>query len=296
MINFRQIEVFRAIMITRSLSGAAKLLHVTQPGLSRTLKHMEMQLNLRLFERKKGRLYPTLEAEEIFGDVQTIYKEIEDLEWTIKKLSSGADSKLRIAASPSIGRLIVPTVLKHLKDEMPNLKIKFDILSIDQTSDYIVLKKGDCAVTLFNIDHPAIEVTPLCECNLVCIMPKDYELAKLPFITANDLLEQNFISFDSTSPHGKVIEKFFEDAGIKKEIDLQVRFAETACALVEQGLGVALLDEFTVNGGKYTDIIKKPVKTNYKFTFNFLTHSSSPLSSSASGFRDKLINYLSQNI
>jgi DNA-binding transcriptional LysR family regulator len=296
MINFRQIEVFRAIMITKSLSGAAKLLHVTQPGLSRTLKHMEMQLNLRLFERKKGRLHATSEAEEIFEEVQSIHKGIENLEWTIKKLSNGEGSTLRIAASPSIGRKIVPSVLKLLKDEMPHVKIKFDILSVDQTTDYVVLKQGDCAVTLFNIEHPAIEVTPLCKGELVCVIPQNYELANSPIITADDLINVPLISFNTHSPHGKVVQQFFGEAGIKREVDIQVRFAETACALVEQGLGVALLDEFTAKGGKYSNIVVKPVKTDHNFTVNLLTHFSSPLSTSATCFQEKLTSFLNCNI
>lgn len=296
MINFRQIEVFRAIMITKSLSGAAKLLHVTQPGLSRTLKYMEMQLNIRLFERKKGRLHPTAEAGEIFDEVQLIYKEIENLEWTIKKLSSGEGSILRVAASPSIGRQIVPSVLKFLKDDMPNVKIKFDVLSVDQITDYIVLKKGDCAVTLFDIEHPVIEVTPLCKGELVCVIPQTYEQANLPIITADDLVNVPLISFNSHSPHGKISQQFFDEAGIEKEVDIQVRFAETACALVEQGLGVALLDEFTVNGGKYSNIVTKPVKTEHNFTVNFLTHVSSPLSTSGSCFQEKITNFLNDQL
>ena len=76
MINFRQIEVFRAVMIARSVSGAADILNVTQPGLSRTLKQMESKLDIELFVRKKGRLFPTPEAEELFAEVQSIYKNI----------------------------------------------------------------------------------------------------------------------------------------------------------------------------------------------------------------------------
>ncbi|CAJ3076526.1 LysR family transcriptional regulator [Burkholderia pseudomallei] len=61
-LNLRQIEVFRAIMLTGSISGAAKLLHVSQPAVSRLISYAEQRLGLALFERIKGRLYPTPEA------------------------------------------------------------------------------------------------------------------------------------------------------------------------------------------------------------------------------------------
>ena len=55
--NLRQIEVFRAVMITGSVSGAARLLHVSIPAVSRLLSHTESRLGFLLFERVKGRLH-----------------------------------------------------------------------------------------------------------------------------------------------------------------------------------------------------------------------------------------------
>ncbi|MET5019937.1 LysR family transcriptional regulator, partial [Burkholderia pseudomallei] len=60
-LNLRPIEVFRAIMLTGSISGAAKLLHVSQQAVSRLISYAEQRLGLAQFESIKGRLYPTPE-------------------------------------------------------------------------------------------------------------------------------------------------------------------------------------------------------------------------------------------
>ena len=52
MLTLRQIEVIRAIMITGTIAGAAKLLNVSAPGISRLMKHTERSLRLKLFERR----------------------------------------------------------------------------------------------------------------------------------------------------------------------------------------------------------------------------------------------------
>ena len=67
--NLRQIEVFRATMLTGSTADAARLLHVSQPGISRMIGHIELQLGLRLFERGKGRIKPTPEAHALYAEV-----------------------------------------------------------------------------------------------------------------------------------------------------------------------------------------------------------------------------------
>ena len=57
--NLRQIEIFRAVMSAGSITGAARLLHVSQPSVSRMVRHLELQLGVALFERRNGRLFAT---------------------------------------------------------------------------------------------------------------------------------------------------------------------------------------------------------------------------------------------
>ncbi len=75
--RLRQIEVFRAVMLTGTVSEAARLLHVSQPVVTRVLQHAEASLGFRLFERVRGRLQATPEANALYGDVERLYGEIE---------------------------------------------------------------------------------------------------------------------------------------------------------------------------------------------------------------------------
>src|SRR5207244_6208105 len=74
--NARQLEVFRAIMRNRSLTAAAEALHVSQPAISKVLRHFELQIGYRLFERLGGRLVPTAEAQLLYRDADRIFREI----------------------------------------------------------------------------------------------------------------------------------------------------------------------------------------------------------------------------
>lgn len=72
--NLRQLEVFRAVMLTGSVSDAARLLHVSVPAVSRLLAHTESRLGFALFERIKGRLHPTAEARRrLYQEVDQVY-------------------------------------------------------------------------------------------------------------------------------------------------------------------------------------------------------------------------------
>ena len=68
--RLRHIEVFNAIMLTGSVSAAARLINITQPAVSRTLQHAELQLGFPLFQRAKGRLTPTTEALTLYPHIE----------------------------------------------------------------------------------------------------------------------------------------------------------------------------------------------------------------------------------
>ena len=67
--RLRHIEVFHAVYSAGSITGAAKLLNVSQPSVSKVLAHAEQQLGFQLFNRVKGKIIPTKEAERLIDHV-----------------------------------------------------------------------------------------------------------------------------------------------------------------------------------------------------------------------------------
>ncbi len=101
MLTLRQIEVIRAIMVTGTVGGAARLLNVSSPGVSRVMKHAETTLGLKLFSRRHGRYTPSPEARDIFNQLNAVYDKVGDLQYVIRRLSQGADSSCASARCPA---------------------------------------------------------------------------------------------------------------------------------------------------------------------------------------------------
>ena len=257
--NFRQLEVFHAIMTAKTVSGASRLLNVSQPGLSRTLKHTEDKLGFALFDRESGRLVPTKEAIELFAEVQAIYKKIEGLEDHIRRLERGEDAVFRVGAQPSVGHNIVPVALTELSRKFEKLIIQFDILSLQQVTDYLVREEGEYVVGVFPIDHPNIISKNFGEAPLVCILHPDHRLCARETVRISDIADESLISFRASTPHGALVEAVFEDAKVERNVSTYVRFAETACNFVRTGLGVAIVDGFTVLGNTGAGIEIRPI-------------------------------------
>ncbi|KMS56333.1 LysR family transcriptional regulator [Novosphingobium barchaimii LL02] len=245
MLTIRQIEIFRGVMITKTVSGAARMLGTSQPGLSRMLGHMEDKLRFRLFDRTRGRLVPTPEARVLFDEIEQIYKGFSDLEHIVQRLAKGEDRTFAVGASPSLGHSMVPQMLSRLTGNYPGLTIQFDILSVEQAVDWLALQRGDYAMTVFPIDHPNVLSSRIGSGRMVCAVPAGHPLAERERITVADIRGERIQSFRRDTPHGRIIAQMYADAGEELEVATYVRFAETAVAFVANGMGIALVDSFT---------------------------------------------------
>ncbi|MFN5723293.1 MAG: LysR family transcriptional regulator, partial [Betaproteobacteria bacterium] len=77
--DIRDIEIFRAVMQAGSTSKAAVLLDVSQPAVSQAIKRFETSSELRLFDRVRGRLVPTREAQALLVEVDQYFSGLENL-------------------------------------------------------------------------------------------------------------------------------------------------------------------------------------------------------------------------
>lgn len=293
MIRFglRQIEYFRAVMESGSVSGAAALLNVSQPNVSRMIKYTETRLGLTLFERRKGRLQPTPEAMALFAEVQSLHVHLESLQDSVRRIASGAYRRFQVGASPSLGRHVVPKVLYRLRNELGEVPIKFDILSVSQIVDYVVFCQGECACTIFPISHPQIASEAGAAGSLVCVVPRDHKLARQRSVAVRALASERLIGFESNTPHGRVLEEAFRGAGFVPEFGIVVRFAESACALVEENNGIALVDEFTMSGNAFPNLVSVPIPSLQPFRIYFHHAVEQPLSIAGARFRELLLGW-----
>ncbi|MBW4051409.1 MAG: LysR family transcriptional regulator [Proteobacteria bacterium] len=277
-ISLKQIEYFRAVMEAGTVSGAAELLNVSQPNVSRMLKYTEGRLGMRLFERNKGRLQPTAEARALYREVQSLHAHLESLQDAVRHIARGELGRFTVGASPSLGRHVLPTALSSLRREFSQLAVKLDILSVSQVIEYVTLNQGDCACTIFPISHPQIETQAYAPGALVCAVPRGHRLSDRKFITPRDLAAESLIGFEPNTPHGQVMHDFLRQGGRGAAYLCTARFAETACALAEQGNGIALVDEFTVSGNVFPNLVALPTKWRKPFRIYLHRAADRPLS------------------
>src|SRR6201995_1094313 len=193
MMTLREVEVIRAVMVTGTIGGAARLLNVSAPGISRLVKYTEKSLGIRFFQRQNGRYFPTPEAQTIFEQINGVYKKVDDLTEIISKIGRGTLSELRIGSVPSISNVMVPRAIERVRRRFPGLRIDINILKIEEAIDYLLLGRGEGVAMSYQLAHSGLDFAPLASGHLFCIVPERHELANRQVISAREIARHPLI-------------------------------------------------------------------------------------------------------
>lgn len=258
-LTLRQIEVIRAVMLRGTITGAAELLGVSAPGISRLVRHTEESLGLRLFERREGLFIPAVEAGAVFDQVREVYKGVENLQQALASLQKGADVRLAFASAPSIAQFIAARALRQVRARYPELFIDLNILKIEETVDYLLLERGEFVIMSSAIQNPGIENVELARGRIVAILPERHPLAGRESVSVHDLAQEPLIGVDPADPYGAILARPWREAGLDPRQSMRGRFAQTVVSLVRHGLGVALIDEFSVAEVYMPGLVRRPL-------------------------------------
>ena len=250
--RLRHIEVFNAVMLTGSVSGAARLISVTQPAVSRILQHAELQLGFALFQRAKGRLLPTAEALTLYPHIEQLFAQLDDVQRLAANLLGGGSAKeLRILTVPALSYEILPHAIKLFRVKHPDVTITIKALHSPQIVAALVLQEADVGFLYSPAIHSALAQEHLADGRMVCIAPKGMlatRFLKRGNITLTELaklVNVPIIGLDAQDPVGRVLSQASREAGVGLKFNITVQTYHLALALAHHGLGAALIDTCT---------------------------------------------------
>ena len=147
--RLRHIEVFNAVMLTGSVSAAARLMNVTQPAVSRILAHAELQLGFALFQRVKGRLVPTQEAQTLYPQVQQLFAQLDEVQRLAASLKNPQRcDELRILTVFALSVELLPRALRAFRAQYPGVAVTIDALHSPQIVAALFIARGAWAGSL----------------------------------------------------------------------------------------------------------------------------------------------------
>lgn len=283
-LSFKQIEVFRSVITTGSISGGAKLLCVSQPAVSRLLSYTEQRLGFALFERVKGRLYPTPEAHELFREIERAYDGIQRVNALAASLGARPSGEIRIVCGASVGQSLVPKAIGRFRERYADVKVTFRQTTHAELTRALLDKDAEIGLQITDEDHPNLSYTRVGQAELVCICPADHPLTRRGALTLADLAPYALVSYPPHMPMGASLDRLYIEAGLHRKVAVDVASPQHACSMVQAGVGIALVDEFSVHSRRAGEFVVRPLVAAPLFVAKLVHLRSDPLSRLAAAF------------
>lgn len=234
--ELNQLLYFQYVAKYENIGKAAEELHVTQPAISMSIKKLEEELNVSLFDRDKRNLRLNNCGRLFLKYVNNSLKELDSGVKKVKKLSHTEDNKLTVMI-PSA--LISKGLMTRLYSAFPELTIQN--LAIDHRFAKAQLGKYlDLCIVSPPIEGEGIETIIVEKQRFSVITSKEHPLADVDSCHLSDLANEKFIAFPYDYGPGKLLLKFCEKAGFVPDVCFESTSISTLLPPVQAGLGIAL--------------------------------------------------------
>ena len=241
--RLRHIEVVNAIRVTGTLKAAAALLSLTQPAITQTLQSAERQLGYPLFERVRGKLIPTREAQTLFPEIMRLDEQLQAVQRLAENLRGGTDgSSIRILAAPAMAQTVVVDAALAFKALHPGVKLSIRADYSATAVANIALMEADIGVLYHSVSHPAIKETELASSRLVCVGHPDV-LDKTPFMEISALEGREIIGPDPADPLGRLLAKRLEELSVTVRSSITAQSYHSLVGLAARSKVVTIVDE-----------------------------------------------------
>jgi len=290
--RLRHIEIFHAIYTTGSITNAAKMLHVSQPSVSKVLSHAEMQLGFHLFERVKGRLIPTDEAEMLFDEVDKIYLQMRSIKNTAENIRKSKFGHISIGLTPALGFDVMPNALAKYHKDFDKVNLNIQTVHNDEVMQALLEHKCDLAVLFAPNEMPGVTSIECAQSELVIVYPKKLFPTEPKSLTLAELIPHEFIDIGDSGPLGDLLWTRMMEENTRLQAEIKVQTYFIAARLVAQGAGVCVIDKFTANGNITPDMAYASFDPPLTFGVNILHLENRRLPK----FAEKFIPYLTEEI
>ncbi|WP_079591194.1 LysR substrate-binding domain-containing protein [Bosea thiooxidans] len=253
-LNVRYLAVFRAVVKTGSISAAARMLHVSQPAVTKSVRLLEASIDLPLFFRANGRLQLTPEAESLLPEVERLFSNVQAIQDLADEIRDGFSGRITIATVTTLSTTLVGNAVAKFHRQHPGLRFDIRSMNTRHAIDAVATHQVDLGVVDVAPTGLDLEASELCRAEVGCIVRADDPLAARRQLKPADLVSHPIIGFSEETYTGRHMRAAFEDSGTPFQVSFTVNHTRTAYTLVQAGAGVAFVDAFPKLAGGFPEL------------------------------------------
>lgn len=283
-ITFRQLDAFRTVVSTGTVTRAADMLGVSQPAISRLISDLETEVGFRLFQRSGRVLVPTQEARLLVKEVRQAATGMEHIKESAAAIANFGHARLNLVTTPAFSTQLAPDLLSRFCDTRPEAMARMEIEANDDTVEWMVSQNYDFGITTSDTTNPSFDSLVIRDDDVYCVLPKNHPLAQKTLIHARDLAGESYISYMASSQFRFDVDQFFQAKGILRRLQYETRTTDAICRLVARGLGVSVVGSSLSYLRTMPDCVALPFAAPLSFRAVLFWLKSSTLSAVAQDF------------
>lgn len=281
--DIRQLEYFSSIIKYGSFHQAAKKHFLSQPALTISIKKLESELGVKLFDRSQYRPQLT-EFGKIFSvHVERILQELiqNNIALSIKKAE--LESTINIAIPPLVSAYIFPSMLSAFQVYFPHTTVNIHEANVEQVIELLnngIADIGISSITLATKDK--FEFVSVTKQSIMAALPLGHRFATRNKISLSELREENFLMLKGSYFPFHIVHMNCQDAGFIPKISVVSSQGATLKALVSKNVGVSFFMEVVLQGA--TDLVGIPLDPPLYIDMGILWHKDKKLSTNTNNF------------
>ena len=288
--NIRQIEVFKAIMDSGSVTAAGEYLNVSQPSISKHLKLLEEHLEIKLFKRTGNKLEATSEGLALHDQIDRVYVGMDNLQLFAEGLKHHRHGEVIVASMPLIAQRWLPAQVGSFLSKNDDVSMSLPVRSSRWIEKALIERRVDIGIGLPLAKEPQIETLPLIRAPIVCAINRAHHLAEKTVICPDDLQDENVVTLNNFDRWRLDIERLFEDYNVRPRRRVDTFTTHVACELAIEGVGIALVDSLTAMDYCESELKICRFEPEIPFDINIMTPKHWPISNVTRVLIDHLIS------
>jgi DNA-binding transcriptional LysR family regulator len=258
-VTLRQIQAFLAVADLGNFTRAAARLNMAQPALSLTIRELEAELGIRLFDRTTRRVELTMAGADFTHSARKLIDDLDLAMRNARDLTERKRGRIVVAAPPLLAAMILPGAIADYKRMFPGIDVRLIDTQTDRILDKVRSGEADCGVGTFADDENGIERQLLLKDTLMVFCNRKSPLAKARQVAWRALADLPVIAMTRDSSIRLLTERGFEAAGQSFRPAFEVSQMTTAVMFVEAGLGIAILPTFIWSFARDRKVVSKPL-------------------------------------
>jgi len=257
--QFRFVQ--EAVRRNLNLTETARVLHTSQPGVSKAIIELEEELGVEIFARHGKRLKRVTEpGEHVLKSIELIMREVGNLKRIGEQFSAQDSGTLSIATTHTQARYVLPQPVARLREAFPKVNVSLHQGSPDQVARMLIDEVAEVGIATESLTHyPDLVTLPCYEWQHMLVVPIGHPLARKADITLEDLALEPLITYHPSFTGRTRIDQAFAAKRLQPRIALEAIDSDVIKTYVRLGLGVGIVAEMAMeNDGTNSDLAAIP--------------------------------------